>query len=171
MIRRIKHIVSIILFLLLGGFAANGQIAHQYMGSPNSIIVMEGRLGVDSLFVLPYSDTAKINSPLREGSLLYQESDDHIYMFDGYYWQKIIKDADLQGVFQQKVFFHRFVLHDYSNDYFTLPYLPNEDMEMSVLVNGLEQDPQKYSITGQVISLNHKPDHDVIVVNYYSNVQ
>lgn len=74
---------------ILSSYGCYAQKINQYVGTPNTVTNVRGSMVVDTVFVLPYYDTASLGSPIREGSIIYQASAKAPYVFDGTYWQNL----------------------------------------------------------------------------------
>ena len=139
----------------------------QYIGTPQTAVHIEGRLYVDSLMILPFTDTISIPDPVKKGALIYQNSDDCLYFFTGSFWNKLTTEISSNETFQPKLIYTEQYINDYSNNTFSLAYPPAPNTPIKLELNGLSEPPDAYSVTGQTVNITFTTQNDKIVVWYY----
>jgi hypothetical protein len=85
-----KNIVAFL--LVFSSLFASSQT--QFLGAPNTTVVVKGNMKVDSIFYLP----KRQKTPTDTGALRYQISDSSLYVWTGNAWRKAKNDGTITSV-------------------------------------------------------------------------
>src|SRR5699024_12429972 len=100
-----------------------------------------------------------------EGALIYQKDNKTVYVSDGTYWQKISSDgyskSEADAKFQTKMIYTSQYINSYSNSTFILSYTPITYTHVNVELNGINQDPTTYTVSGTTVTFNRSEERRV----------
>src|SRR5699024_7664419 len=140
--------ILIILFLCFTGLSVYAQSDFR---NPDMRPKWYNKLRTD-FFWLNTTDTANQTAAGEEEALIYQKDNKAVYVSDGTDWQKISSDgyskSESDAKFQTKMIYTSQYINSYSNSTFTLSYEPMANTPVKVELNGIVQDPSRYTVSG-----------------------
>ena len=159
--------ILIILFLCFTGLSVSAQSEFR---NPDMRPKWYNKLKTD-FFWLNTTDTANQTAAGYEGALIYQKDNKTVYVSDGTYWKKISSDGyskqESDSLYQPKMIYTSQYINSYSNSTFILSYPPIPNTPVKVELNGINQDPTTYTVSGTTVTFNFTPNNEKIVVWYY----